>query len=151
MRKEKPASSDYLPGYREALGEFMENDASFHDSQSLLLVSGLRFSAGLDGKASLTNDLTLDFTFNPDFGQVEADPSEVNLTAFETYFSERRPFFIEGKNIYEFAPNQTIVINKMQSDNLFYSRRIGRFPHGYPETAANEYVDMPETFVRFKC
>ena len=101
-----------------------------------------KYSAGLDGKIGLTNDLTLDFTINPDFGQVEADPSEVNLTAFETYFSERRPFFIEGKNIYEFKPNQTIVINKMHSDNLFYSRRIGRYPHLYPATADNEYVEM---------
>ena len=102
------------------------------------------FSAGLDGKAGITNDLTLDFTINPDFGQVEADPSEVNLTAFETYFSERRPFFIEGKNIYDFSPNQTIVINKMQADNLFYSRRIGRYPHNYPQTSSNEYADMPD-------
>jgi hypothetical protein len=101
-------------------------------------------SAGLDGKIGITNDLTLDFTINPDFGQVEADPSEVNLTAFETYFSERRPFFVEGKNIYQFAPNQTIVINKMNSDNLFYSRRIGRFPHYYPSVSDSEYVKMPE-------
>jgi len=49
-----------------------------------------KLSAGLDGKIRLTNDFTLDFTINPDFGQVEADPSEVNLTAFESYFSERR-------------------------------------------------------------
>ncbi len=72
-----------------------------------------RYSAGLDGKIGLTNDFTLDFTINPDFGQVEADPSEVNLTAFETYFSERRPFFVEGKNIFQFQPNQTIVIQNM--------------------------------------
>lgn len=102
------------------------------------------FSAGLDGKAGITNDLTLDFSINPDFGQVEADPSEVNLTAFETYFSEKRPFFVEGKNIYEFAPNQTIVISKFGGDNLFYSRRIGRYPHNYPSTVTGEYVDMPE-------
>ncbi len=62
-----------------------------------------KISAGLDGKIGLTNDFTLDFTINPDFGQVEADPSEVNLTAFESYFSEKRPFFIEGQNIYQFA------------------------------------------------
>ncbi|HEY5498894.1 MAG TPA: DUF5916 domain-containing protein, partial [Bacteroidales bacterium] len=65
-----------------------------------------KLSAGLDGKIGLTNDFTLDFTINPDFGQVEADPSEVNLTAFESYFSERRPFFVEGKNIFQFVPNQ---------------------------------------------
>lgn len=102
------------------------------------------FSGGIDGKIGVTNDLTVDFTINPDFGQVEADPSEVNLTAFETYFSEQRPFFIEGKNIYEFEPNNTITINKFNGDNLFYSRRIGRYPHYYPQVSPGEYVKMPE-------
>jgi len=104
-----------------------------------------KISAGLDGKIGLTNDFTLDFTVNPDFGQVEADPSEVNLTAFESYFSEKRPFFVEGSNIYQFMPNQTIVIHNMYSDNLFYSRRIGRYPQYYPSVGANEYVRMPES------
>ena len=103
-----------------------------------------KLSAGLDGKIGLTNDFTLDFTINPDFGQVEADPSEVNLTAFESYFSEKRPFFVEGQNIFQFMPNQTIVIHNMYADNLFYSRRIGRYPQYYPSVGANEYVKMPE-------
>lgn len=102
-------------------------------------------SAGLDGKLGITNDLTIDFTINPDFGQVEADPSEVNITAFESYFSEQRPFFIEGKNIYEFEPNQTITISKFSGDNLFYSRRIGRPPHYYPSLSPGEYADIPES------
>jgi hypothetical protein len=102
-------------------------------------------SAGLDGKIAVSNDFMLDFSINPDFGQVEADPSEVNLTAFETYFSEQRPLFIEGKNIYMFEPSNTIVIGKMGSDNLFYSRRIGRPPHYYPDVPDSEYVDMPES------
>lgn len=101
-------------------------------------------SAGLDGKIGITNDLTIDFTINPDFGQVEADPSEVNITAFETYFSEQRPFFIEGKNIYEFEPNQTITISKFGGENLFYSRRIGRPPQYYPSLSPGEYADIPE-------
>jgi hypothetical protein len=105
---------------------------------------GSRLSAGVDGKIGISNDFTVDFTFNPDFGQVEADPSEVNLTAFESYFSERRPFFVEGKGIFQFEPNQTIVPHNMYSDNLFYSRRIGRYPHHYPETAGGEHVKMPE-------
>ena len=61
-----------------------------------------QLDVGVDGKVGLTNNLTLDFTINPDFGQVEADPSEVNLTSFETFFQEKRPFFIEGKNILSF-------------------------------------------------
>ncbi len=101
-------------------------------------------SAGLDGKIGITSDLTLDFTLNPDFGQVEADPSVVNLTAFETYYNERRPFFIEGKNIYEFRPSNVIVINDFGSDNLFYSRRIGRAPQYYPDLNDNECADVPE-------
>ena len=102
-------------------------------------------SYGLDGKAAITNDLTLDFSINPDFGQVEADPSEVNLSAFESYFSERRPFFVEGKNIYQFQPSNSIVIHNMGADNLFYSRRIGRSPHNSPDLADNEYADVPES------
>jgi len=104
-----------------------------------------KLSAGLDGKIGLSSDFTLDFTVNPDFGQVEADPSEVNLTAFETFFSEKRPFFIEGKNIFEFQPNQSIVIHNMYSDNLFYSRRIGRYPHNYPSLSGSEYAKIPES------
>jgi hypothetical protein len=104
-----------------------------------------KISAGLDGKIGITNDFTLDFTVNPDFGQVEADPSEVNLSAFETYFSEQRPFFVEGKSIYQFRPGNPIVINNFGSDNLFYSRRIGRYPQYYPETNDVEYVKMPES------
>ncbi len=96
---------------------------------------------GLDGKIGLTSDLTMDFTINPDFGQVEADPSVVNLTAFETYYSEKRPFFIEGRNILSFQ----IMGGDggFSRDNLFYSRRIGRSPQYYPDTEDEEYLDMP--------
>ena len=96
---------------------------------------------GLDGKIGVTNNLTLDFTINPDFGQVEADPSEVNLTAFETYFEEKRPFFIEGANITSF--NVGLGDGDVGNDNLFYSRRIGRRPHGYPSLEEGEYARVP--------
>jgi hypothetical protein len=100
-------------------------------------------SVGVDGKVGITNDLTLDFTINPDFGQVEADPSEVNLTAFESYFTEKRPFFIEGNNILNFPISGGG--NSMALDNLFYSRRIGRMPHYYPDLIeGEEYADFPE-------
>ena len=62
-----------------------------------------RLFGGLDGKVGLTHDLTVNFTLNPDFGQVEADPSVINLTAYETYFEEKRPFFVEGRNITDFT------------------------------------------------
>ncbi|MCP3931215.1 MAG: carbohydrate binding family 9 domain-containing protein [Bacteroidetes bacterium] len=98
--------------------------------------------AGVDGKIGLTNDLILDFAINPDFGQVEADPSEVNLSAFESYFQEKRPFFIEGNNITNFQ--MTPGNSPWSSDNLFYSRRIGKNPSYYPDLADEEYVDMPD-------
>ncbi len=95
---------------------------------------------GLDGKVGVTGDLTLNFTLNPDFGQVEADPSVVNLTAFETYYEEKRPFFIEGRNILSF--NLMGGDGDMSSDNLFYTRRIGRTPQYYPEV--DGFVRAPE-------
>ncbi len=83
-------------------------------------------SAGADIKYGITPNITLDATVNPDFGQVEADPSVLNLSAFETFFQERRPFFIEGAGFYSFGINCTIV--NCSGENLFYSRRIGRSP-----------------------
>ncbi|MBN1388850.1 MAG: carbohydrate binding family 9 domain-containing protein [Bacteroidales bacterium] len=100
-----------------------------------------KFKAGLDAKIGVTNNLTMDLTLLPDFGQVEADPSEVNLTAFETFFEEKRPFFIEGSNITSF--NVGLGDGDVGNDNLFYSRRIGRRPHGYPSFENNEYADVP--------
>ncbi|MCK5856345.1 MAG: carbohydrate binding family 9 domain-containing protein [Bacteroidales bacterium] len=101
--------------------------------------SELLYGIGLDGKIGLTNDFVLDFTFNPDFGQVESDPSEMNLTAFETYQQEQRPFFIEGSNILDFEVNP----GNHDQDNLFYSRRVGRIPQHYPAITANEYINFP--------
>lgn len=96
---------------------------------------------GIDGKIGLTNDLILDFAINPDFGQVEADPSRVNLSAFESYFQEKRPFFIEGNNITNFQ--LTPGGSPSSRDNLFYSRRLGRSPHGYPEIEDHEFLKRP--------
>jgi hypothetical protein len=104
--------------------------------------SDFKAAAGIDGKIGITNNLTLDFTVLPDFGQVEADPSEVNLTAYETFFQERRPFFIEGRNITSFR----IGIGDggdMSNDNLFYSRRIGRRPQLSPQLNDGEYAYVP--------
>jgi hypothetical protein len=81
-------------------------------------------SMGADVKYGLTSNLTLDATINPDFGQVEADPSVLNLTAFEQFYQERRPFFLEGQGIFRYDLN----CNDGQCSGLFYSRRIGRSP-----------------------
>ena len=89
---------------------------------------GNEMDIGGDLKVGLTPNLTLDATINPDFGQVEADPSVVNLTAFETFFSERRPFFMEGTGLYRFQLNCYIVVDCSTNEGLFYSRRIGRAP-----------------------
>ena len=83
-------------------------------------------SLGADLKYGFTPNLTVDATINPDFGQVEADPSVVNLTAFKQFFQERRPFFIEGIGLYTFTQNSTQV--NRSAEGLFYSRRIGRSP-----------------------
>jgi len=81
---------------------------------------------GLDMKYALTSGLTFTGTVNPDFGQVEADPAVVNLTAFETFFTERRPFFVEGSGTFNFG----LDCDDGACTGLFYSRRIGRLPQG---------------------
>lgn len=85
---------------------------------------------GADIKMGLGPNLTLETTINPDFGQVEADPAEVNLTAFETRFPEKRPFFTEGAGLFNIG-----------HPNFYYSRRIGTRPIG---PATGDYVDYPD-------
>lgn len=106
--------------------------------------SDVKIIAGVDGKVAVTNDLILDFTINPDFGQVEADPSQVRIDGFQNYFGERRPFFIESRNIFEYQLTGSEAGGDYDSDLLFYSRRIGSSPHGYPNTASGEYVKYPQ-------
>ena len=101
-------------------------------------------TVGLDAKIGITNDLTLDLTVNPDFGQVEADPSAIALDGFQIFFREQRPFFVENKNIFDFRVSESIAGNTFGSDNVFYSRRIGRNPQGFPSTTNGEFVDQPD-------
>ncbi len=110
----------YIAGTANFVGSPGEGNP-FNDGSS----SDLR--AGADFKVGLGSNLTLDATINPDFGQVEADPAEVNLSAFETFFREQRPFFIEG--------NQLLEGN---GPGYYYSRRIGGQPQGY---ATGDFVD----------
>ena len=98
------------------------------------------WSGGLDVKYGLTSDLTLDATINPDFGQVEVDPAVVNLTAFETFFTERRPFFVEGANLFQFGAGSGGFV--YGAPQLFYSRRIGR-PPSLPASEAGGFVRNP--------
>lgn len=95
---------------------------------------------GADVKLGVTNSFTLDLAVNPDFGQVEADPAQVNLTAFETFLPERRPFFQEGAGIFRFGIGLGDGDGGNQS--LFYSRRIGRAPQGSVGGGA-EWTDGP--------
>ncbi len=104
----------------------------------------MKLTGGLDGKVAVTNDLILDFTINPDFGQVEADPSQVRIDGFQNFFSERRPFFIESRNIFEYQLTGSAAGGDYDSDLLFYSRRIGSSPHGYANLASGEYVKHPQ-------
>ncbi len=101
-------------------------------------------SAGLDLKYGLTGDLTLDMTVNPDFGQAEVDPAQINLSAFETYYAEKRSFFIEGSDIFLFGDNPAHGVwgcNWMEPE-IFYSRRIGREPQG--DVTHTGFVDRPD-------
>lgn len=113
-------------------------------------------SIGADIKYGLTSDLTLTATINPDFGQVEADPAVINLSAFETYFREQRPFFLEGNEIFQFGRTKTF--NTFGNPITFYSRRIGRSPQGNleryndyrnesiydPDSAEDVYTNAPD-------
>ena len=92
-------------------------------------------NAGADMKLGISSNFTLDATINPDFGQVEADPSELKLTAFETFFQEKRPFFLEGRDIFNFS---------MEGSELFYSRRIGATPGYSPDLNDHEHFDSPQ-------
>ena len=85
-----------------------------------------RVSMGGDVKYRVAPNVTLDATINPDFGQVEADPAVLNLTAYESFFDERRPFFVAGQGLFRFNVNCSAV--NCNGENLYYSRRIGRTP-----------------------
>ena len=98
-------------------------------SNPLLDTNDQRIDGGLDVKYALTSELTLTGTINPDFGQVEVDPAVVNLSQFETFYPEKRPFFTEGLNIFRFgdSPAQS-HFSFTSTPQMFYSRRIGRSP-----------------------
>jgi hypothetical protein len=92
-------------------------------------------NAGLDAKIGISSNFTVDLTVNPDFGQVESDPSVMNLTAFETFYEEKRPFFLEGLTIFDY---------KFDNQSLFYSRRIGHAPSRPVSPNENLFVNSPD-------
>jgi len=113
-----------------------DNDPFYEENQYQTNIGG-------DFKVSIGSNLNLDITVNPDFGQVEVDPAIVNLTAFENFFDEKRPFFIEGANTFQFGyggANNNWGFN-FSNPTLFYSRRIGRAPQG--SVSPGNFVDYP--------
>lgn len=119
--------------------EDVQTRADFSDP--FLQRYGQKANGGLDLKYALTSSLTLTGTINPDFGQVEVDPAVVNLSQFETFYPEKRPFFTEGLNIFNFndtpAPSH---FNFFFPPSIFYTRRIGRAPQLLPQA---DFVDVP--------
>ncbi len=123
----KPQTQIELQPYLLAQAESFEKE----EGNPFATGSDTKLSGGLDGKIGVTSDLTLDFTINPDFGQVEADPSRLTLDGFRIFFEERRPFFIENRNIFNYRLTGSQTDADFDGDLLFYSRRIGGAPHHY--------------------
>jgi hypothetical protein len=135
-----PPSRFEATPYMTARGEYLQHQSGDPFN------SGSKYKPdfGIDFKLGLGTNLTLDGAVNPDFGQVEVDPAVVNLSDVETYYDEKRPFFLEGMNIFNFGQGG---VNNYWNFNysrpsLFYSRRIGRSPErGLP---TNDYADVPQ-------
>lgn len=114
-----------------------EKDNPFYEGHDAKL------NLGTDLKLGIGSNITIDATINPDFGQVEVDPSVINLSAYETFYQEKRPFFVEGADIFSFGrggPTTRWGFNYMEPD-FFYSRRIGRSPQGEIDT--DGWVKIP--------
>jgi hypothetical protein len=103
------------------------------------------YRVGGDLRYNVTSNLTLDATVNPDFGQVEVDPAVVNLSAFETTFDEKRPFFVANSSAFSFGGLNCFFCSNVSSLNVFYSRRIGRSPQlgGLVQSEA-AFADVPD-------
>lgn len=136
----RPRQLEALP-YAVAGGTFDKaaaGDPYHSDSQGNMSVGG-------DLKVLLTSNLTLNATLNPDFGQVEVDPAVLNLSAYETYYDEKRPFFIEGRSAFSFSGSRCMFCSNNSSLSAFYTRRIGRPPQldGFVQDRST-YADTPD-------
>jgi hypothetical protein len=136
----RPGQLELLP-YAVAGGTFKDAAAGdpYHDGRESNL------GVGADIKYLLTSNLTLDATLNPDFGQVEVDPASLNLSAYETYYEEKRPFFVAGSSAFSFGGMNCMFCSNSSGLSAFYSRRIGRPPQldGMVQ-GASAYADVPE-------
>jgi len=136
------------PGGRIEFMPYAVSQAQFRPSVSgNPFETGHRYlgNAGFDLKVGLKSNLTLDATVNPDFGQVEVDPAVLNLSAYETYYEEKRPFFIEGASLFNNFGRGGVVINaniNWPQPQFFYSRRVGRSPQGY--ATEEGFVSAPD-------
>lgn len=136
----KPKQRFEILPYAVQKAQYLVHDANdpFYKS------SQYKTAFGADLKIGIGTNLNIDATLNPDFGQVEVDPAVINLSASESYFEEKRPFFIEGSNNFMFGVGG---VNNNWGFNfgwpeLFYSRRIGRTPSG--STSSADYIKSPK-------
>lgn len=127
--------------YVTTRAEFLDHDEGdpFNDG------SRISPEVGVDFRVGVTSNLTLNASVNPDFGQVEVDPAVVNLSDVETFFPEKRPFFIEGNSVFQGFGRGGASNNwgfNFSNPNFFYSRRIGRAPQGsLPDNTYAERID----------
>ncbi|HYK11018.1 MAG TPA: DUF5916 domain-containing protein [Gemmatimonadales bacterium] len=133
-----PRRLELLP-YTSGTGTFQPRGPSADPFSKTSAYSG---NAGLDLKYGVSSFLTLDATINPDFGQVELDPAFVNLTAFEQFLPEHRPFFVEGADIFNFGGGSGGLAGFGSTPRFFYSRRIGRPPQG-STYSPGDFSDYP--------
>ena len=136
----RPRQVEFLP--YAVVGQTFERAASgdpYHGDREG------KMSVGGDLKVLLTSNLTLNATFNPDFGQVEVDPAVLNLSAYETYYDEKRPFFVEGRSAFSFSGSRCMFCSNNSSLSAFYTRRIGRPPQldGYVQ-GRSVFADTPD-------
>ena len=141
IRGIKPQNKAELRPYALGKAESLNPDPEdpFHDDPQF---SG---NVGMDLKIPLSNNLTMTATVNPDFGQVEVDPAVVNLSAYETFYDERRPFFVEDAPVFRFGregTNNNWNFNWMDP-LVFYSRRVGRAPQ-LGISGDYDYADIPQ-------
>lgn len=142
-----PARIELLP-YAAATGKFLQHPPTdpFNEGRTDPFKSQRNYPAnvGADAKIGLAGDVTLDLSLNPDFAQVEVDPAVVNLTAYETYYQEKRPFFIEGSNILSFGRGGASLLQDFNwtDPSFFYSRRIGRAPQA--SVTHQGFLEVPD-------